>query len=487
MYRKLSSSWMKRWDFALIDMVCMELSFFFACFIRHGEEMRVLSSTYMKFGLNLLIINLAVMLFVQSYREVIKRGYGIEVIETIKHVVVVQIVFLLYQYLIKEAESLSRIIYVLTWIFSCMSCYLGRIVLKSYLRKKIITSRPSKRILVMSSEEKVRRCIERLLKDEYHEFLIEGIGILDIEQPVNLEQNVSNESTVEEIPRFYGKNEIIEYIRRGVVDEVVIDSYQNREELNEWVELFLTMGITVHMNLGYLPENLPNRDIEKLGDVYVVTTSIKTANTWELFCKRLLDIIGAIIGLILTGIAFLFVAPAIQKVSPGPVFFKQERVGKNGRIFHIYKFRSMYMDAEARKAELMKYNEMQGLMFKMENDPRIIGSEKGPGKGLGNFLRKSSIDELPQFWNVLKGDMSLVGTRPPTVKEYEQYELRHRVRLSIKPGLTGLWQTSGRSTITDFEEVVRLDSEYIKNWSLALDIKLIFKTIKVVIMRTGSK
>jgi lipopolysaccharide/colanic/teichoic acid biosynthesis glycosyltransferase len=181
------------------------------------------------------------------------------------------------------------------------------------------------------------------------------------------------------------------------------------------------------------------------------------------------------------------VAPVIKKASPGPVFFSQERVGKNGRIFRIYKFRSMYLDAEDRLKDLMAQNEMQGHMFKMENDPRIIGSEKGPGKGIGNFIRKTSIDELPQFWNILKGEMSLVGTRPPTKNEYEQYELHHKIRLSMKPGLTGMWQTSGRSDITDFEEIVKLDTKYIENWSLGLDIKLLFKTILVVLNREGSK
>ena len=144
----------------------------------------------------------------------------------------------------------------------------------------------------------------------------------------------------------------------------------------------------------------------------------------------------------------------------------------------MYKFRSMYMDAEERKKELMAQNEVQGLMFKMENDPRITK--------VGAFIRKTSIDELPQFWNVLKGDMSLVGTRPPTMDEWEKYELHHRKRLAIKPGLTGMWQVSGRSNITDFEEVVKLDKQYISEWTMGLDIKILFKTVQVVFKKEGS-
>ena len=148
----------------------------------------------------------------------------------------------------------------------------------------------------------------------------------------------------------------------------------------------------------------------------------------------------------------------------------------------------MYTDAEERKKEYMAQNKMDGLMFKLDNDPRIIGSgPDGSKKGLGYFLRATSIDEFPNFWSMLKGDMSLVGTRPPTLDEYEKYNLHHKSRLAIKPGLTGMWQVSGRSEFTDFEEIVKLDNEYIKKWSISLDIRIIFKTILVVLKRDGSQ
>ena len=152
----------------------------------------------------------------------------------------------------------------------------------------------------------------------------------------------------------------------------------------------------------------------------------------------------------------------------------------------------MYMDAEERKKALMAQNKVQdGMMFKMDDDPRIIGSEKkdknGKPKGIGNFIRRTSLDEFPQFWNVLKGEMSLVGTRPPTLDEWEKYDLHHRVRMSIKPGITGLWQISGRSEITDFEEVVRLDREYIQNWSPELDFQILLKTVSVVLKHEGAE
>ena len=194
-----------------------------------------------------------------------------------------------------------------------------------------------------------------------------------------------------------------------------------------------------------------------------------------------MDIAGGLVGCILTGIIYIFIAPIMKVKSPGPVFFSQVRMGKNGKPFKIYKFRSMYMDAEERKKELMEKNNIKdGLMFKMDDDPRVI-------KGIGNFIRKTSLDEFPQFWNVLKGDMSLVGTRPPTMDEWDKYELHHRKRLAIKPGLTGMWQVSGRSEITDFEEVVELDTSYIEQWSIGLDIKILFRTVMVVFTGSGAK
>ena len=175
----------------------------------------------------------------------------------------------------------------------------------------------------------------------------------------------------------------------------------------------------------------------------------------------------------------LFRSPIIKKQSPGPVFFSQTRVGKNGRKFKLYKFRSMNVNAEAEKEALMEQNKMRGLMFKMEDDPRIFP--------VGKFIRKYSIDELPQFFNVLRGDMSLVGTRPPTLEEFEHYQIHHKARLGIKPGITGMWQVSGRSDITDFEEVVALDTHYISQWSLALDLKILVKTFQVVLTGEGSE
>ncbi|ANC79469.1 multidrug MFS transporter [Fictibacillus phosphorivorans] len=188
--------------------------------------------------------------------------------------------------------------------------------------------------------------------------------------------------------------------------------------------------------------------------------------------KRLIDIAGALAGLILLLPLFIIIAILIKKEdSKGPVFFKQIRVGKNEKEFHMFKFRSMVNDAEEKLLELLQFNEIEGAMFKMKEDPRITK--------IGKFIRKTSIDELPQLWNVLKGDMSLVGPRPPLPREVAEYNNYHKQRLLVTPGCTGLWQVSGRNHMT-FEEMVKLDIQYISERSVFFDIKIIFKTIRVL-------
>lgn len=188
--------------------------------------------------------------------------------------------------------------------------------------------------------------------------------------------------------------------------------------------------------------------------------------------KRLLDVVGSLVGLGITALVFIPIALAIKLNDPGPILFSQTRLGWMGKRFKIWKFRSMYVDAEARKKELENQNQADGKVFKMENDPRITK--------VGRILRKTSLDELPQFWNVLKGEMSLVGTRPPTPNEVDIYEVPEWQRLDVKPGMTGEWQVNGRSSIRNFEDIIRLDLRYQQNWSLAYDLKLILKTILVV-------
>ncbi|WP_334105381.1 sugar transferase, partial [Muricomes intestini] len=265
--------------------------------------------------------------------------------------------------------------------------------------------------------------IEGLLQP-YRNYQLNACALYDTADKVGTE--------IKYVPVVADKEHIIGYIQDNIVDEVFIDLPGYEEEAERLMGILVSMGLVAHINLARFTPTVENKMIHQLAGFMVLSSGIKFASSRQLFFKRFIDILGGIVGLLATGIAFIIFAPIIKRQSPGPVFFAQERVGRNGRRFKIYKFRTMYPDAEKRKKELMAQNKMDGFMFKMDNDPRIIP--------IGHFLRKSSIDEFPQFWNVLKGNMSLVGTRPPTVDEYEKYELRHRKRLAMRPGLTGMWQ-----------------------------------------------
>ena len=230
--------------------------------------------------------------------------------------------------------------------------------------------------------------------------------------------------------------------------------------------------------------------IEKVGGYTVLTTTVNYASPFQLAIKRALDILGGLVGSLIALVVIAVVGPQIKRESPGPILFKQTRIGLNGKRFSMLKIRSMYENADERKAELMKENRVSdGMMFKLDWDPRIIGNKIVDGKqvtGIGQRIRDGSWDEWPQFLNILKGDMSLVGTRPPTEDEWEKYKYHHRARLATKPGLTGMWQVSGRSKITNFEEVVKLDTEYINHWSIGLDIRILLKTFKAVFTKDGA-
>lgn len=323
-------------------------------------------------------------------------------------------------------------------------------------------------ILVVGQSNKGLEYIRQIEKYSYLNLKI--VGYIHIKDP----------NTYDGIPHLGGLDDLETIVRDYVVDEIAVArplSYDYR--LLELLDRCQDMGITVSMLLETRNDKRTKAQVAMVGDLPMLKFHSVSLNENQLFIKRILDISGSIAGLILFGIAYIIFAPLIKLGSPGPVIFKQERVGRNGRVFEIWKFRSMGVDAEARKAALMSNNEMSGHMFKMTNDPRVTK--------IGHFMRKTSIDELPQFFNVFKGDMSLVGTRPPTVKEVKHYERHHHKRISITPGITGKWQISGRSDIEDFEEVVKLDSDYIADWNVWDDIKILLKTVEVVFKGRGSR
>jgi len=231
--------------------------------------------------------------------------------------------------------------------------------------------------------------------------------------------------------------------------------------------------------VNFLPTRLPHLNFDEFGGLSLLTMGTKPRDEVLLFVRRIVDVVVSALLLVALSPLFALIALAIKWSSPGVVLFRQIRCGLHGRPFVFLKFRTMREDAEALKPALAEFNEMDGPVFKMTNDPRIVNR-------LGHFLRRTSLDELPQLWNILRGDMSFVGPRPAVLDEVREYEPWQRRRLSMPPGLTCLWQISGRSDLT-FAEWMRLDLEYIDNWSLWLDLKIALKTIPAVLLGRGAK
>lgn len=475
MYRKADKGWMKHLDFTLIDAVCLQLAYVAAYFVRHGIHWPYENQLYRNMVMVFLLIQIFVTFFGESFKNVLKRGYFKELTSTIKHVGLVILIAAFYLFATQQGEEYSRITLVMTGVVYAFNTYVCRIIWKRYLLFIGLEGRGKRSLLVLTSKDMVEEVVENIRNNNYEGFRIVGVTLLDADwtgRNINGIDIVADNSTV------------TEYVCREWVDEVFINLPKRMPLPQALMDSFIDMGVTVHLKLIEMGRlNGRMQHVERMGTYTVLTSSINMASWRQAFFKRAMDIAGGIVGCILTGILFIIIAPWIYIQSPGPIFFSQIRIGRNGRRFKLYKFRSMYMDAEERKKELMNQNRVQGgMMFKIDNDPRIIGG----ANGIGNFIRKYSIDEFPQFWNVLKGDMSLVGTRPPTVDEWEKYALHHRARLSIKPGITGMWQVSGRSDITDFEEVVKLDREYITEWRPALDMKILAKTVQVVLGKGGA-
>lgn len=486
MYVRREKSWLKHIDFAVLDIFCIIVTFYIGYIFRHGVGSDF-TTYYWRLLCILVVLDISVSLIRSSHKSIVRRSYLREMLDTVTHCVTVDGLALFFLFLVQETGIYSRESLLIYFVLHNIATYVARCLHKHALRKKMTSNPDVEQMLILTNREGAEQCVRELSQDEYRNYQVVGVVLMDdiyeeenTPQESELNPAIKEAAATEEIagvPVVSNYNGVRDYLMEHVVDSVFLnlqlDSKKSRRLNNELIRA----GVTVHINLVRVPDDIPNRTVERLGNYTVLTTGLRLASARQIMMKRLLDIAGGLVGSLLTVLVSVFIGPVIYFQSPGPIYFKQKRVGKNGRTFEIYKFRSMYMDAEERKKELMQQNEMEGLMFKMKDDPRIIP--------IGHFIRKYSIDELPQFFNVLKGDMSIVGTRPPTVDEYEQYQVHHRGRLASKPGITGLWQVSGRNQITDFEEIVELDTDYIMRWSVAEDIRIILKTVRLVIQGDG--
>lgn len=482
MYGEKPKGWAKHMDFILLDVICLHIAFVLAFMTRHGFDNPYGDPNYLNAAVVYTLTDLLIIVLNSTMKDVVKRGYYKEMAETVKHVILVSLFFSFYLFSTQEGEAYSRITFYLMGIYYIGLGYAVRVLWKRFLRHAR-KGMDGAAVYFITTSDRAAKLIHHFQMNSLSAYTLQGVCILD-------QDCVGRE--ICGIPVTASADTVLNHLCDRWVDEVFISVPDDYAQPTELIESIAEMGIVIHVEIEPIKNmGWQHQIIEHIADRTVWTVSMTMATQRQIILKRALDIAGGIVGCILTGVLTLIIGPLIFIKSPGPIFFSQIRVGRNGKKFKLYKFRSMYLDAEERKAELMQENRIKdGLMFKLEFDPRIIGCKKLPDgtikKGIGNFIRDWSLDEFPQFFNVLKGDLSLCGTRPPTVDEWEKYELHHRARLAIKPGITGMWQVSGRSKITDFEQVVELDKKYIREWSMGLDFRILLETIKVVLRKDGS-
>lgn len=456
----------------LLDIGVMLVAYSVANILRFNTpraEHIVSSADYVVLLWFVILAYIAVQLFFRTNIDFLTRDKAREAFLVLKQYIIVSLCVMAYFYIMKLGGDFSRLQLGYFFILSVAGTYIEHLLLKKVLQRKYMTTYAEKIVLITDSSN-AGNILDELKKITY--LSIEYIALVD--------KDMSG-GNINGVPVIANIDNMEEVLKNIPVDGAFIHIPHSASGITEQIMGWLdAMGIKIHLNLREYEYDFGKKQFTTIGKYGVLTYSNYEYEIRDVVIKRIMDICGGAVLFLCMCIALPFVAIGIAIQSPGPVLFKQTRIGRNGRRFEIYKFRSMYMDAEERKASLMKENEMDSdFMFKIKDDPRIFP--------VGKLIRKLSIDELPQAINIIKGDMSLVGTRPPTESEFEMYNSYHRRRVSIKPGLTGLWQVSGRSSITDFDEIVRLDCEYIDNWNLRLDFKIILRTVWVVLFGRGAE
>lgn len=490
MYQRSRSSWTSHIDFILLDIACLQIAYLIAYHIRFPVD----GLPYAKFIYRNLII---VIMFLQllfsmamnNLSGVLRRGIVQEMLSVGLLTFAVAATLTMYLFCVQTSEAFSRLVVGYTFLIYCILDFICRSIWKKVVMRRLRENgiRSFSKVkartffVITETESSAKKVIETIEKEFFFPVEIKGFALTE----------GTEAREISGIPVINGLKDAPEFICHEWIDEVILDLAEKSGAVDEFLSCCAEMGVTVHVVMEQYKVNRSKQFIQSLGGYTVATVAYNYIDTYQTVIKRMMDIAGGIVGSLIAIVIGLTIGPIIYINSPGPIIFKQKRIGRNGKPFWVYKFRSMYIDAEDRKKSLMTENRVaDGMMFKMDFDPRVIGNRILPDgtkkTGIGEFIRKTSLDEFPQFFNVLRGDMSLVGTRPPTLDEWAKYKYHHRARMAIKPGITGMWQVSGRSEITDFEEVVKLDTEYILNYRLLLDIKILFKTVVVLLQRKGA-
>jgi exopolysaccharide biosynthesis polyprenyl glycosylphosphotransferase len=452
----------------ILDAMCVILAGYSGYYFR-----KLIGTPGFSLNPDIFLSSILIVIIANNYFMGKFKLYGDQKIKSLLELLVATLKAVFFDFLILSAaiflmkqKEYSRLFMLFFASLTFLTIYLQRVIATAYLYHNAKSKFSMHNILIVGSHER-----SRIVTDIMERQVSWGhkvVGRLAL-RPDKCEADDCLGS-VEQLP---------EILRHVEIDEVIFALNGDKNiDLSAHLHECRRMGVLVRILPSLWKSDDPSISVEKCQSVPFITIRSANFNATDLLYKRIMDIAGGLLGTLLFCLMYPFVAVAIKWESKGPVIFKQKRVGQHGRIFDVFKFRSMYENAEELKKELIKKNEMNGNMFKLKDDPRITR--------VGNFLRMTSLDEFPQFVNVLRGEMSLVGTRPPTAGEVRQYLPEHLKRLSAKPGITGLWQVSGRNQIKDFERVVELDCNYLENWRFSDDLKIIFKTVYVVMKRKGA-
>ena len=407
------------------------------------------------------------LMLTQRYSAVVRLPLGVQAFRVLQFIVAAgfSMGFLTYSFKL----LVSRPVFFAFWCFAGLILLLNRVILHWILRSGNINEHSQIKILIAGTDERARRVGQ--LVESYKMWGYHVVGYLSSEVGQEPQQDLDVVGSLKELPRL---------LHEQVVDEIIFLGSQRRnvEEFEELVELCQDLGIRIRVATDFLLNLTSEVSLEYLENLPMLTFSTVPDDTIGILAKRVLDVLVALVLLVVFSPFALITAAFIKLTSSGPIFYKQVRCGLYGRKFELVKFRTMIKGAEDKLWEIKHLNEMGGPVFKMRDDPRVTP--------LGRVLRKFSIDELPQVWNVLKREMSIVGPRAPLPEEVQHYTTKQRRRLSVKPGITCLWQVSGRNDI-DFSRWMELDLEYIDNWSFWLDIRIMFRTIPAVFTARGAR
>ena len=461
------------WLFLVVDSISIIMAFISAYYIRQGfTGTRLFYNPPVPFIMYLPVLVLVIIVFPcvffisGLYQPIRSISYLKEILNILKASILGVFLTFALAFCLKLG-FVSRSLLFLFWFLITLYLPIIRIILRYFLASLYLKGYNSQQVLIVGKGELAEKISFTLNKHPELGFHI--IGFIDEEGNSDKASRVQTMGKINDIP---------DILHETIVDEVVFAvPIEGCERMTEAIKLCEVEGIRVRIVADLFERTIARAKIDDIDGIPIITLETGPAQELALAVKRVLDVIVSFLSLIILSPLFVIIALLIKIDSPGHIFFRQERMGQNGRRFKLLKFRSMIDGAEGLQTNIQGLNEASGPVFKIKNDPRITM--------VGRFLRKTSLDELPQFINVLKGEMSLVGPRPPLPDEVAQYKNWQRRRLSMKPGITCIWQVSGRSNVS-FEKWMKMDMEYIDNWSLVLDIKILLKTIWVVLYGKGA-